>query len=80
MGLGTAYTIAHRRGHATVPLDFGFTPDVYANNLALLKIDVGRVDALIISHGHYHHIGIDRIPEANRAEMRKSCVCIPRRK
>ena len=33
-------------------LDFGFTPDVYANNLELMKIDLGAVDALIISHGH----------------------------
>jgi 7,8-dihydropterin-6-yl-methyl-4-(beta-D-ribofuranosyl)aminobenzene 5'-phosphate synthase len=38
-------------------LDSGFTPDVYANNLNLLKIDVSQVDALIISHGHYDHVG-----------------------
>jgi 7,8-dihydropterin-6-yl-methyl-4-(beta-D-ribofuranosyl)aminobenzene 5'-phosphate synthase len=38
-------------------LDFGFTPNVYANNLELLKIDVSRVNALIISHGHYDHVG-----------------------
>ena len=38
-------------------LDFGFTPDVYANNLELLKIDVAQVDALIINHGHYDHTG-----------------------
>ncbi len=53
-------------------LDFGFTPDVYANNLALLKIDVGQVDALIISHGHYDHIGgLIGFLEANRSKMRK---------
>ena len=28
-------------------LDFGFTPDVYANNLELMKIDLGEVDALM---------------------------------
>jgi 7,8-dihydropterin-6-yl-methyl-4-(beta-D-ribofuranosyl)aminobenzene 5'-phosphate synthase len=38
-------------------LDFGFTPYVYANNLNLLKIDVSQVDALIINHGHYDHVG-----------------------
>jgi 7,8-dihydropterin-6-yl-methyl-4-(beta-D-ribofuranosyl)aminobenzene 5'-phosphate synthase len=38
-------------------LDFGFTSDVYANNLDLLGIDVGLVDALIISHGHFDHVG-----------------------
>jgi 7,8-dihydropterin-6-yl-methyl-4-(beta-D-ribofuranosyl)aminobenzene 5'-phosphate synthase len=53
-------------------LDFGFTPDVYANNLALLKIDVGQVDALIISHGHYDHIGgLIGFLESNRDKMRK---------
>jgi 7,8-dihydropterin-6-yl-methyl-4-(beta-D-ribofuranosyl)aminobenzene 5'-phosphate synthase len=53
-------------------LDFGFTPDVYANNLELLKIDVGRVDALIISHGHYDHVGgLMGFLEAQRPHMRK---------
>ena len=51
-------------------LDFGFTPDIYANNLDLLKIDVGQVDALIISHGHYDHIGgLMGFLEANRTRM-----------
>ena len=53
-------------------LDFGFTPDVYANNLDLLKIDVGAVNALIISHGHYDHVGgLFGFLEANRSRMHK---------
>jgi 7,8-dihydropterin-6-yl-methyl-4-(beta-D-ribofuranosyl)aminobenzene 5'-phosphate synthase len=53
-------------------LDFGFTPDVYANNLELLKIDVSKVDALIISHGHYDHVGgLMGFLEAHRSQMRK---------
>jgi 7,8-dihydropterin-6-yl-methyl-4-(beta-D-ribofuranosyl)aminobenzene 5'-phosphate synthase len=53
-------------------LDFGFTPDVYANNLSLLKIDVSQVDALIISHGHYDHVGgLIGFLEAHRPRMRK---------
>ena len=53
-------------------LDFGFTPDVYANNLELLKIDVSQVDALIISHGHYDHVGgLLGFLEACRPRMRK---------
>ncbi|HXY99101.1 MAG TPA: MBL fold metallo-hydrolase [Stellaceae bacterium] len=53
-------------------LDFGFTPDVYANNLDILKIDVGQVDALIVSHGHYDHIGgLMGFLEASRARMRR---------
>jgi len=53
-------------------LDFGFTPNVYANNLSLLKIDVSQVDALIISHGHYDHVGgLIGFLEAHRPRMRK---------
>jgi len=52
-------------------LDFGFTSDVYANNVDLLKIDISKVDALIISHGHYDHVGgLMGFLEANRSRMR----------
>jgi 7,8-dihydropterin-6-yl-methyl-4-(beta-D-ribofuranosyl)aminobenzene 5'-phosphate synthase len=53
-------------------LDFGFTPDVYANNLELLKIDPTAVDALILSHGHFDHYGgLIGFLETRRAQMRK---------
>lgn len=53
-------------------LDFGFTPDVYVNNIELMKINLAEVDALIISHGHYDHIGgLMGLLEARRADMRK---------
>jgi 7,8-dihydropterin-6-yl-methyl-4-(beta-D-ribofuranosyl)aminobenzene 5'-phosphate synthase len=53
-------------------LDYGFTSDVYANNLDLLKIDPGAVDALILSHGHFDHYGgLIGFLEARRAQMRK---------
>jgi len=53
-------------------LDFGFTPETYANNLELLKIDPAAVDALILSHGHYDHVGgLIGFLEAQRTKMRQ---------
>jgi 7,8-dihydropterin-6-yl-methyl-4-(beta-D-ribofuranosyl)aminobenzene 5'-phosphate synthase len=53
-------------------LDFGYTPDAYANNLDYLKIDPATVDALIMSHGHYDHCGgLTGLLEAQRGKMRK---------
>jgi 7,8-dihydropterin-6-yl-methyl-4-(beta-D-ribofuranosyl)aminobenzene 5'-phosphate synthase len=72
---GLALHIESRRGQEwrRYLLDFGFTSDVYANNLEIMKIDVGQVDVLIISHGHFDHTGgLMGFLEANRARMRKS--------
>ncbi|MGO8915067.1 MAG: MBL fold metallo-hydrolase [Stellaceae bacterium] len=71
---GLALSLESRKGQEwrRYLLDFGFTPDVYANNLELLGIDVAQVDALIISHGHYDHVGgLMGFLEAYRARMRK---------
>src|SRR5262249_39278149 len=38
-------------------LDFGYTPDVLINNMALMGVDVKKIDALIVSHGHFDHYG-----------------------
>ncbi len=40
-----------------VLIDFGFTPETLNNNLGLLGIDPGKLDALLLSHGHYDHFG-----------------------
>jgi 7,8-dihydropterin-6-yl-methyl-4-(beta-D-ribofuranosyl)aminobenzene 5'-phosphate synthase len=54
-------------------LDYGFTPDVYVNNLELLKIDPAAVDALILSHGHLDHWGgLIGFLDARRGVMRKN--------
>jgi 7,8-dihydropterin-6-yl-methyl-4-(beta-D-ribofuranosyl)aminobenzene 5'-phosphate synthase len=71
---GLALHLESRRGQESrrYLLDFGFTPDVYMNNLELMKIDVGQVNALIISHGHYDHVGgLLGFLEAYRSRMRK---------
>jgi 7,8-dihydropterin-6-yl-methyl-4-(beta-D-ribofuranosyl)aminobenzene 5'-phosphate synthase len=53
-------------------LDFGFTPEVYANNIEIMKIEPDRVDALILSHGHFDHYGgLIGFLEARREHMRK---------
>ena len=71
---GLALHLESQRGGETrrYLLDFGYTPDAYANNLDYLKIDPAAVDALIISHGHYDHCGgLTGFLEAQRAKMRK---------
>ncbi|HEX6397266.1 MAG TPA: MBL fold metallo-hydrolase [Steroidobacteraceae bacterium] len=40
-----------------VMVDFGYSPEVLANNLALLGIDTGQLDAAVLSHGHLDHYG-----------------------
>lgn len=38
-------------------LDYGYTPDVLMNNMELVGVDPSKLDALIVSHGHYDHFG-----------------------
>ncbi len=53
-------------------LDYGFTSDVYLNNIDLMKIDVAAIDALILSHGHFDHWGgLMGLLEARRSNMRE---------
>ncbi len=41
----------------TLMLDYGYTPEVLINNMELVGVDPGKIDALIVSHGHYDHFG-----------------------
>jgi 7,8-dihydropterin-6-yl-methyl-4-(beta-D-ribofuranosyl)aminobenzene 5'-phosphate synthase len=41
----------------TLMLDYGYTPDVLLNNMELVGADPSKLDALIVSHGHYDHFG-----------------------
>src|SRR5262249_17774598 len=41
----------------TMMVDFGYTPEALINNMELVGADPKRVEALIISHGHFDHYG-----------------------
>jgi len=40
-----------------VLIDFGYTPEVLNNNLAILGVQPASFDAMVLSHGHYDHFG-----------------------
>lgn len=56
---GLAMHATSRRGGETrrTLVDFGFTPQALNNNLKLLGVQPGDLDALVLSHGHYDHFG-----------------------
>lgn len=56
---GLSLLARSQRGEQTreVLVDFGYTPEVLANNLAMLGINTGTLDAAVLSHGHLDHYG-----------------------
>ena len=40
-----------------VMLDFGYTPEALLNNIELTGVDPSKLDALVVSHGHFDHFG-----------------------
>jgi len=38
-------------------LDFGYSSSVLLNNIEIVGVDPGKIDALIVSHGHFDHFG-----------------------
>src|SRR5246127_693205 len=41
----------------TFLLDYGWTPEAINGNMEMLKVDRSKIDALILSHGHFDHWG-----------------------
>jgi 7,8-dihydropterin-6-yl-methyl-4-(beta-D-ribofuranosyl)aminobenzene 5'-phosphate synthase len=56
---GLAWHVESTRGGETrnIMLDFGFTGDTLNNNLDLYGIVPEKVDAMMLTHGHYDHFG-----------------------
>jgi 7,8-dihydropterin-6-yl-methyl-4-(beta-D-ribofuranosyl)aminobenzene 5'-phosphate synthase len=40
-----------------VMLDFGYSPEALLNNMEITRVDPSKVEALIVSHGHFDHYG-----------------------
>jgi 7,8-dihydropterin-6-yl-methyl-4-(beta-D-ribofuranosyl)aminobenzene 5'-phosphate synthase len=56
-GLSLHLESASAGAKAQYLLDFGFTPEILNRNVDLLDIDPGRINGLILSHGHRDHFG-----------------------
>lgn len=69
-----------------VLVDFGYTAGTLMNNLDLLGIDPARLDALVLSHGHFDHFGgMAGFLQATRGRLRpglplyvggEECFCV----
>jgi 7,8-dihydropterin-6-yl-methyl-4-(beta-D-ribofuranosyl)aminobenzene 5'-phosphate synthase len=56
---GLSMLAQSRRGNEErfVLVDFGYNPVAFLNNIELLKIAPEKIDAMVLSHGHYDHFG-----------------------
>lgn len=56
---GLSLLAQSRRGTESrrLMVDFGYSPEVLSNNIALLGIEPDSIDAAVLSHGHLDHYG-----------------------
>jgi 7,8-dihydropterin-6-yl-methyl-4-(beta-D-ribofuranosyl)aminobenzene 5'-phosphate synthase len=87
---GLAMHVQSQRGgeERNVLIDFGYTPEVLTNNMAILGVDPSRFDAMVLSHGHYDHFGgMVGFLSANKGKLKpklpffvggEDCFCLRR--
>jgi len=56
-GLSLHLESEYRGARTQYLLDFGYTPEILNRNFDLLGIDPGKINGLILSHGHRDHYG-----------------------
>ena len=56
-GLSLFLTSQRSTEQRTLMLDFGYSSPVLLNNIEVIGVDPGKIDALIVSHGHFDHFG-----------------------
>ncbi len=71
-----------------VLVDFGYSPEVLNNNMALMGFDASKIDAMVLSHGHYDHFGgMTGFLSANKEKLKsrtpffvggEDCFCMRR--
>lgn len=56
---GLSMFVESQRGAQTrnILVDFGYTSQALLNNAGMLGIEPSRIDALVLSHGHFDHFG-----------------------
>jgi 7,8-dihydropterin-6-yl-methyl-4-(beta-D-ribofuranosyl)aminobenzene 5'-phosphate synthase len=56
---GLALALESQAGNQTrnLMLDFGYTVEALNNNMSIMGVDASKVQALILSHGHFDHFG-----------------------
>src|ERR1700728_895449 len=56
---GLSYYLESMKGGDTkrLMLDYAYTPDALLNNIELIGVEPAKLDALIVSHGHFDHYG-----------------------
>jgi len=70
-GLSLHLDSARRGAKAQYLLDFGYTPEILNRNCDLLGVDPGKINGLILSHGHRDHYGgLEGFVTTHRSQMR----------